>query len=89
MGTGLLLAAKEQPKEMLLVFARGSTGDLCLKPIVQLVFERFDSGLAERGMVRHRLPGPLLASAGSILHALITRAPEGPVMTRGMELIRP
>jgi len=31
---------KEQPKEMLPVFAKGKNGDLCLKPIVQLVFEQ-------------------------------------------------
>jgi hypothetical protein len=30
---------KEQPKEMLPVFARAKNGDLCLKPTVQLVFE--------------------------------------------------
>ena len=31
---------KEQPKEMLPVFAKSKNGDLCLKPIVQLVFEQ-------------------------------------------------
>jgi UTP--glucose-1-phosphate uridylyltransferase len=35
-----LSATKEQPKEMLPVFAKGKNGDLCLKPIVQLVFEQ-------------------------------------------------
>jgi len=40
LGTRLLSATKEQPKEMLPVFARGKNGDLCLKPIVQLVFEQ-------------------------------------------------
>lgn len=39
LGTRLLSVTKEQPKEMLPVFARGKNGDLCLKPIVQLVFE--------------------------------------------------
>lgn len=39
---------KEQPKEMLPVFAKGRTGELCLKPIVQLVFERlFQAGFRE------------------------------------------
>lgn len=40
LGTRLLSVTKEQPKEMLPVFARGKNGDLCLKPIVQLVFEQ-------------------------------------------------
>src|SRR3989442_2854424 len=40
LGTRLLSVTKEQPKEMLPVFAKGMNGDLCLKPIVQLVFEQ-------------------------------------------------
>ena len=40
MGTRLLSFTKEQPKEMLPVFAKGRNGDLCLKPIVQLIFEQ-------------------------------------------------
>lgn len=40
LGTRLLSVTKEQPKEMLPVFARSGNGDLCLKPIVQLVFEQ-------------------------------------------------
>ncbi len=40
LGTRLLSVTKEQPKEMLPVFARGRNGDLSLKPIVQLVFEQ-------------------------------------------------
>src|SRR5438445_8969448 len=40
LGTRLLSVTKEQPKEMLPVFARGKNGNLCLKPIVQLVFEQ-------------------------------------------------
>jgi len=40
LGTRLLSVTKEQPKEMLPVFAKGRNGDLCLKPIVQLVFEQ-------------------------------------------------
>jgi UTP--glucose-1-phosphate uridylyltransferase len=40
LGTRLLSVTKEQPKEMLPVFAKGKNGDLCLKPIVQLVFEQ-------------------------------------------------
>jgi UTP--glucose-1-phosphate uridylyltransferase len=40
LGTRLLSATKEQPKEMLPVFARAKNGELCLKPVVQLVFEQ-------------------------------------------------
>ncbi|HWY28185.1 MAG TPA: sugar phosphate nucleotidyltransferase [Candidatus Sulfotelmatobacter sp.] len=40
LGTRLLSVTKEQPKEMLPVFAKAKNGDLCLKPIVQLVFEQ-------------------------------------------------
>ncbi len=48
LGTRLLSVTKEQPKEMLPVFAHGVNGDLCLKPIVQLVFEQlFDVGFRE------------------------------------------
>ncbi len=48
LGTRLLPVTKEQPKEMLPVFARGVNGDLCLKPVVQLVFEQlFDVGFRE------------------------------------------
>ena len=48
LGTRLLSVTKEQPKEMLPVFARGKNGDLCLKPIVQLVFEQlYQVGLRE------------------------------------------
>jgi UTP--glucose-1-phosphate uridylyltransferase len=43
MGTRLLSVTKEQPKEMLPVFARGTNGELCLKPIVQLIFEQLYS----------------------------------------------
>ena len=39
LGTRLLSVTKAQPKEMLPVFARGKRGGLCMKPIVQLVFE--------------------------------------------------
>ena len=40
MGTRLLSVTKEQPKEMLPIFANDIHGELCLKPIVQLVFEQ-------------------------------------------------
>ena len=40
LGTRLLSATKEQPKEMLPIFARAKNGELCLKPVVQLVFEQ-------------------------------------------------
>lgn len=48
LGTRLLPATKEQPKEMLPIFARSSDGGLLLKPLVQLIFEHlFDKGLRE------------------------------------------
>jgi len=39
LGTRLLSVTKEQPKEVLPVFARGKNGELCLKPVAQLVSE--------------------------------------------------
>ena len=48
LGTRLLSATKEQPKEMLPVFSRTKSGELCLKPIVQLVFEQlYEAGFRE------------------------------------------
>ncbi|GBC71226.1 UTP--glucose-1-phosphate uridylyltransferase [Candidatus Calditenuaceae archaeon HR02] len=48
LGTRMLPATKEQPKEMLPVFARSEEGALCVKPIVQLIFEQlFDVGIRE------------------------------------------
>ena len=48
LGTRLLSVTKEQPKEMLPVFAKSRNGDLCLKPIVQLVFEQlYEVGFRE------------------------------------------
>jgi UTP--glucose-1-phosphate uridylyltransferase len=47
LGTRLLTATKVQPKEMLPVFA-AEGGELCIKPLVQLVFEQlFDFGIRE------------------------------------------
>jgi UTP--glucose-1-phosphate uridylyltransferase len=40
LGTRLLSATKEQPKEMLPVFTQDQHGTLCLKPLVQLIFEQ-------------------------------------------------
>ena len=48
MGTRLLPTTKEQPKEMLPLFARASGGQICLKPLLQLVFEQlYDIGFRE------------------------------------------
>jgi UTP--glucose-1-phosphate uridylyltransferase len=47
LGTRLLPATKEQPKEMLPVFTR-SSGGVYLKPMLQLIFERlFDAGVRD------------------------------------------
>jgi len=40
LGTRLFPATKEQPKEMLPIFSRSSNGDVCVKPLLQLVFEQ-------------------------------------------------
>ena len=48
LGTRLLPATKEQPKEMLPIYARDSTGKVCLKPVLQLIFEGlYSAGLRE------------------------------------------
>jgi UTP--glucose-1-phosphate uridylyltransferase len=48
LGTRLLPATKQQPKEMLPVFAVGVNGQLCLKPLIQLVFEKlYENGFRE------------------------------------------
>ncbi len=48
LGTRLLPATKQQPKEMLPIFALDACGELCLKPFIQLVFENlYDNGLRE------------------------------------------
>jgi UTP--glucose-1-phosphate uridylyltransferase len=48
LGTRLLSATKESPKEMLPVFSRAKNGELVLKPVVQLVFEQlYQSGFRD------------------------------------------
>lgn len=48
LGTRLLPATKEQPKEMLPIFSRSCDDSLCLKPLLQAVFEQlYDYGLRE------------------------------------------
>ena len=48
LGTRLLTATKEMPKEMLPIFARGVNGSLVLKPMLQAIFEQlFDVGFRE------------------------------------------
>lgn len=39
LGTRLLPATKEQPKEMLPILGKGTNGRLCLKPFLHLIFE--------------------------------------------------
>ncbi len=43
LGTRMLPATKEQPKEMLPIFSRTEKNNLCLKPIIQLIFEQLYS----------------------------------------------
>jgi UTP--glucose-1-phosphate uridylyltransferase len=48
LGTRLLTATKEQPKEMLPLFSVDGSTNLCLKPIVQLIFEQlYNNGIRE------------------------------------------
>jgi len=48
LGTRLFPATKEQPKEMLPIFARLAKGDVGVKPLLQLVFEQlYDGGFRE------------------------------------------
>jgi UTP--glucose-1-phosphate uridylyltransferase len=48
MGSRLLPTTKEQPKEMLPIFSRTAAGQLCVKPLLQLVFEQlYDVGFRE------------------------------------------
>jgi UTP--glucose-1-phosphate uridylyltransferase len=55
MGTRLLPATKEQPKEMLPIFVRNVDGELCLKPLLQIVFENlYDVGFREFGFITGR-----------------------------------
>jgi UTP--glucose-1-phosphate uridylyltransferase len=68
MGTRLLPATKEQPKEMLPVFADAADGQKCLKPLLQLVFEQlycigfrdfyFIIGREKRAIEDHFTPEP-------------------------------
>lgn len=48
LGTRLLFATKEQPKEMLPIFTRSVNGHLRLKPLLQVIFEElYDTGFRE------------------------------------------
>jgi UTP--glucose-1-phosphate uridylyltransferase len=47
-GTRLFPATKEQPKEMLPIFSTTASGNMSVKPVVQMVFEQlYDAGLRE------------------------------------------
>ena len=48
LGTRLFPATKEQPKEMLPIFATAAHGEMSVKPVVQMVFEQlYNAGLRE------------------------------------------
>ncbi len=48
LGTRMLPATKEQPKEMLPIFAKTHNGELCVKPLLHLVFEQlYNEGIRE------------------------------------------
>lgn len=47
-GTRLLTVTKEQPKEMLPLFTKNDKGDLCVKPLLQIIFEQLhDNGFRD------------------------------------------
>jgi UTP--glucose-1-phosphate uridylyltransferase len=47
-GTRLLTVTKETPKEMLPLYSKNANGELCLKPVLQLIFEQlFNNGFRE------------------------------------------
>jgi UTP--glucose-1-phosphate uridylyltransferase len=68
LGTRLIPATKEQPKEMLPIFSADACGNACVKPVVQVVFEQlYNAGLREfcyvvgkgkRGIEDHFTPDP-------------------------------
>ena len=41
LGTRLLSSTKETPKEMLPIFAKDSKNEICIKPMLQVIFEQF------------------------------------------------
>ncbi len=48
MGTRLLPATKETPKEMLPIFSLDMNSEVCVKPLLQIIFEQlYDGGLRE------------------------------------------
>lgn len=48
LGTRLFSVTKDGPKEMLPIFGQNSNGQLCIKPVLQLIFEQlFDIGFRE------------------------------------------
>lgn len=48
LGTRLLTVTKEMPKEMLPLYSKSQNGELCLKPVLQLIFEQlFEHGIRE------------------------------------------
>lgn len=48
LGTRLLPTTKEIPKEMLPIFTQGSSGEMLLKPLIQMIFEQlFEVGIRD------------------------------------------
>ena len=68
LGTRLLPATKEQPKEMLPLFVKTLNGGICIKPLLQIVFEQlygsnfrefcFITGRTKRSIEDHFTPDP-------------------------------
>lgn len=48
LGTRLLSVTKETPKEMLPIFALGRNGEVCVKPLLQLVSEQLYNNMFKK-----------------------------------------
>ena len=73
-GTRMLPATKETPKEMLPIFGAGSMGEVCVKPLLQLIFEQlFETQVREFCFIVGKGKGSIInhfTSDGDILESL-------------------
>ena len=61
LGTRLLPSTKETPKEMLPIFTVSQDGEVCVKPLLQTIFEQlFDVGMREFCFVVSRTKGSIV-----------------------------
>jgi len=73
-GTRMLPATKETPKEMLPIFGAGRKGEVCVKPLLQLIFEQlYETEVREFCFVVGKGKGSIInhfTSDGDILESL-------------------